>query len=144
MYGIGPKGIVHKAKACSYNGEVDTVAYIRNRTTTSIKRYKTPYEVWKGEKPNIEHLKVFGWIAYAHVPDSERQKLDKKAEKLRFVGYCTQSKGYRLLDENISKVFIRRDVIFNEKDFGHMTAKTNFTRNIFNACQNNRFVSNHF
>ena len=62
---------------------------------------------------------MFGRIAYAHVPDSQRQKLDKKAEKLRFVGYCTQSKGYRLLDENTSKVFIRRDVIFSEKDFGH-------------------------
>ena len=62
---------------------------------------------------------MFGCIAYAHVPDSQRQKLDKKAEKLRFVGYCTQSKGYRLLDENTSKVFIRRGVIFNEKDFGH-------------------------
>ena len=94
---------------------VDAAAY----TTSSIKGFKTPYEVWKGEKPNIEHLKVFGCIAYAHVPDSQRQKLDKKAKKLRFVGYCTQSKGYRLLGENTSKVFIRRDVIFNEKDFGH-------------------------
>jgi len=26
-------------------------------------------------------------MAYAHIPDSERQKLDKKVKKLRFVGY---------------------------------------------------------
>ena len=99
---------------------VDAAAYIRNRTSTSsIKGFKTPYEVWSGEKPNIEHLKVFGCIAYSHIPDSQRQKLDKKAVKLRFVGYCIQSKGYRLLDEKTSRVFIRRDVIFNEQDFGH-------------------------
>ena len=99
---------------------VEAAAYIRNRTSTSsIKGSKTPYEVWSGKKPNIEHLKVFGCMAYSHVPDSQRQKLDKKAVKLRFVGYCIQSKGYRLLDEKTSRVFIRRDVIFNEQDFGH-------------------------
>ena len=58
-------------------------------------------------------------MAYSHVPDSQRQKLDKKAVKLRFVGYCIQSKGYRLLDEKTSRVFIRRDVIFSEQNFGH-------------------------
>ena len=50
-----------------------------------------------------------------------RKKLDKKAVKLRFVGYSIQSKAYRLLDEKTSKIYIRRDVIFNEKDFGQKT-----------------------
>lgn len=59
-------------------------------------------------------------MAYAHIPDSQRQKLDKKADKLRFVGYSVKSKGYRLLDENTSKVFICRDVIFNETNFGQL------------------------
>ena len=49
--------------------------------------------------------------------------MDKKAEKLRFVGYSTQSKGYRLLNENTSTVVIRRDVIINEMDFGHKVAE---------------------
>ena len=35
------------------------------------------------------------------------------------MGYSTQLKGYRLLDEKNSNVVIRRDVIFNERDFGH-------------------------
>ena len=99
---------------------VEAAAYIRNRTSTSsIKGFKTPYEVWSGKKPDIGNLKVFGCMAYSHVHDSQRQKLDKKAVKLRFVGYCIQSKGYRLLDEKTSRVFIRRDVIFNEQNFGH-------------------------
>lgn len=34
------------------------------------------------------------------------------------MGYSTQSKGYKLLDEKTSTVIICRDVIFNEKDFG--------------------------
>lgn len=33
--------------------------------------------VWK--KTDISHMKVFGCVAYAHVPNTERKKLDKKA-----------------------------------------------------------------
>ncbi len=53
-----------------------------------------------------------------HIPDAARQKLDKKAEKLRFIGYSKVSKGYRLINEKTKKVVIRHDVIFNETDFG--------------------------
>ena len=62
---------------------------------------------------------MFGCIAYAYVPDALRNKLDNKAVKFQFVGYSTQSKRYRLFDEKTSRVYTRRDVIFNEKDFGH-------------------------
>ena len=70
---------------------VETAAYIRNRTpTTAIKGNKTPLEVWSGVPPNIAHLKVFGCMAYAHVPDAQRQKLDSKGHKTSVRGLlCT-------------------------------------------------------
>ena len=87
--------ITHTGLTNPYWAEaVATAAYLRNRTTTSaLQTNATHYELWYGRKPDISHLRVFGCIAYAHVPDSERRKLDKKAEKLRFVGYCKNSKG---------------------------------------------------
>jgi hypothetical protein len=97
---------------------VAAAAYVCNRTTTTaIKENKTPYERWYGRKPRVSHLKVFGCVAYAHVPDSERRKLDKKAVKLRFVGYSRKSKGYRLFNEQTQKLLNRIDVIFNETEF---------------------------
>ena len=66
---------------------------------------------------------MFGCAAYAHILDTQRKKLDKKAEKLRFVGYSIQSKAYQLLDDKTSKFYIRRDIVFNEKDFGHLPRK---------------------
>ena len=49
---------------------VECAAYIRNRTSMSaIKGNKTPLEVWSGKKPDVSHLKVFGCMAYTHVPD---------------------------------------------------------------------------
>ena len=99
---------------------VATAAYIKNRTpANAIKQNKTPFERWYGKKPNVSNLKVFGCITYAHVPDSQRQKLDKKSKKLRFVGYSLEHKGYRLISEETLKVIIHRDAVFNETALGH-------------------------
>ena len=48
------------------------------------------------------------------------QNWTKKAKKLRFVGDVINSTGYSLLDEATLKVVVRRDVVFNEVDFGEL------------------------
>ena len=65
---------------------VATAAYLRNRTPTrALKEKKTPYEKWCERKPDLSHLRVFGCMAYAYIPDANRKgKLSKKAEKLRW------------------------------------------------------------
>ena len=96
---------------------VNTAAYIRNRVTTATSG-QTPYERWYGRIPDVSHFRVFGCIAYTHIPEVERKKLDKKTIKLRFLGYSDNQKGYRLFDVENRKMIVRRDVIFNETDFG--------------------------
>ena len=75
--------------------EAVATAYLRSRIVTrSLKENMTPYEKWYDWKPNLAHLRVFGCMAYAHVPDSNRRgKPSKKAEKLRFIGHSHQTKG---------------------------------------------------
>ena len=62
-------------------------------------------------------MRVFGCVAYAHIPNEERRKLGKKAAKLRFMGYANNAKGYRLYDEEKRRIQTRCDVIFNESNF---------------------------
>ena len=50
-----------------------TAIYLQNRSPTKPVEGKTPYEVVYGEKPNVGHLKVFGYSAYSYVPKDERQ-----------------------------------------------------------------------
>jgi len=104
---------------------ISAAAYVRNRLpTVALKERETPYERWYGRKPDVSYFRVFGCMAYAYVPDCERQKLDTKSKKMRFVGYSLTSKGYRLFDETNQKPCVRRDVEFNESDFGQKSVMT--------------------
>jgi hypothetical protein len=67
-----------------------TAIYIMNRTPTTAVHGMTPKEKYSGRKPYLSHLKVFGCIAYVHVPDELRIKLDLKAEKCVFIGYSLE------------------------------------------------------
>lgn len=95
-----------------------TAVYLRNRSPTSSLPETTPMEVWTGKKPDVSHLRVFGCSAYAHIPRDERGKLDSKTRKCWMMGYGTTTKGYRLYDQNRSRVFYSRDVQFNEQGTG--------------------------
>ena len=64
-------------------------------------------------------------MCYAYIPEvNKRGKLSNKAEKLRFIGYSLQTKGYHLFDKGTSKILVCRDVIFNESDFKYGSSKT--------------------
>ena len=78
----------------------------------------TPFEAWTGDKPDVSHLRSFGCTAYAHIPKDERKKLDSKARKCIFLGYGTETKGYRLYDCKRKGVFYSRGVKFSESEFG--------------------------
>ena len=112
--------ISHAGLAKSYWAEaVATAAYLKNRTPTrSLKGDITPYERWYERKCDVSRLRVFGCMAYARIPPQMRQKLDDRARRLRFVGYAKGNKGYRLMDDETKKVYVCRDVVFNETDFG--------------------------
>ncbi len=93
---------------------VATAIYIMNRTPTTAVHGMTPEEKFTGKKPDVSHLRVFGCIAYVHVPDEKRSKLDPKAEKCIFIGYSSKQKGYRCFSPSTRKLQVSKDVVFDE------------------------------
>ena len=93
---------------------VSTAVYFKNGCPTRAVQEKTPYEAWHGQPPAVDHLRVFGCDAYAHVPKDERGKFDSKARKCILLSYGEKTKGYRLYDVNEKKILYSRDVQFNE------------------------------
>jgi hypothetical protein len=65
---------------------VASAVYIMNRTPTVAIHGMTPEEKFTGKKLDVSHLIVFGYVAYVHVPDEKRSKVDSKAEKCIFIG----------------------------------------------------------
>ncbi|KPJ16606.1 Retrovirus-related Pol polyprotein from transposon TNT 1-94 [Papilio machaon] len=88
--------------------------FLKNRSPTKALKDKTPEEAWTGRKVNLGFVKVFGCKAYMHVPDQKRRKLDPKSKELILLGYCENSKAYRLLDPVSGNLHKARDVVFFE------------------------------
>ena len=53
---------------------VAVAVYIMNRCSTKSVKNKVPQEAWMGMNHSVSHLKVFGCVAYAHVPNELRRK----------------------------------------------------------------------
>ena len=97
---------------------VATAVYIRNRSPATKLKGKTPFEFWNNEKPSVDHLRVFGCKALVHVPSERRKgKLDKRSMVCIFVGYPSDSKGYKLFNLETRKMLRSNDVLFSEKEF---------------------------
>jgi hypothetical protein len=91
-----------------------TAVYIMNRTPTTTIHGMTPKEKFTGKKPDVSHLRVFSCIAYVHVLNEKRSKLDPKVEKCIFIGYSLEQKGYRCFNPSTQKLLVSRDVVFDE------------------------------
>ncbi|MCO5614455.1 hypothetical protein L7F22_068737 [Adiantum nelumboides] len=114
-----------KAKSLPHKLWMEAVAcaaHVLNRCSTCALKTITPYESWYNRKPSVSYLRVFGCLAYAHIPQQLRGKLDDKAVKCIFVGYSSGSKGYRLYNPATNKIFESRDVIFAETTAQPMVA----------------------
>ncbi|GAU16794.1 hypothetical protein TSUD_200370 [Trifolium subterraneum] len=89
---------------------VNWAIYVLNRSPTNAIPDKTPEEAWSSIKPTVKHFKIFGCIAYTHIPDAQRKKLDDKSLKCIFLGVSEESKTYRLYHPITKKIIVSRDV----------------------------------
>ena len=111
---------------------VQTTIYILNRSPTRVVQGMTPEEAWSGRKPQVNHFKIFGSTAYALVPEKTRHKLDDKSTKCIFIGYSTETKGYKLYDPTSKKIIVSRDVVFDED--------SNTKTNDLQSCEKNDHI----
>ena len=81
-----------------------TTVYLMNQCTTSRVHEVTLHEKYYGRKLDLSHIRIFGAIAYVHIPDEKRQKLDPKSEKCILVGYSLEQKGYKCFNPSTWKV----------------------------------------
>ena len=79
---------------------VRTACYVLNRVLIRPILKKTPYELFKGRKPNISHLKVFGCKCFIlNNGKNNLGKFDPKADEGIFLVYSLYNHAYRVIGE---------------------------------------------
>jgi hypothetical protein len=54
----------------------------------------TLVERWCGKNPSVSHLRVYGYVAWAHIPNDCKKKLDAKSHACIMMGYSEESTTY--------------------------------------------------
>ena len=74
-----------------------------------------PLESFSGKRQDIAHLRVFGARCWAKTPAAHGDsKLDPRSSECRLLGYASGSGNYKVQDLVSHRVFVSRDVIFEE------------------------------
>ena len=77
----------------------------------------TPFELWKGHKPNLRYFKVWGCLAFVKLTDPKIPKLGVRATTCAFIGYAINSTAFRFLNIENNVIFELGDAIFHEEKF---------------------------
>ena len=94
---------------------MSTACYISNRAYVRKGLDKTPYELYKGRKPNISHLRIFGSKCFIHNNGKVNiGKFDPKADTGIFIGYSLRSKAYRIYNLRTRTIEESMHVVFDE------------------------------
>jgi len=84
---------------------------------TKILRWKSPFETLFNTKPDLSNMKIIGCLCYALNLSPHIDKFSPKARKCIFLGYPHGQKAFKVYDIDRHKVFISRDVSFEEHIF---------------------------
>jgi hypothetical protein len=109
---------------------VVTATYLKNKSPNSCLEGVTLLEAWSGEKPVVNHLKVFSSIAFVRKP----KEMDRKTTQGLFVGFG--GKSYRAWISAQRKPYISKDILVVENPLTPMISMGD------NAKPDNQIVRN--
>ena len=100
----------------SFWGEaVNTACQILNREYFRPNSKKTPYELWRGKKPVVKYLQIFGSFCYILHDRENLEKFNAKSDKGYFLGYSSTSKAYKEYNLRTKTVMESSNVVINDE-----------------------------
>ncbi|KAK1406643.1 hypothetical protein QVD17_42133 [Tagetes erecta] len=94
-----------------------TATHVINRLPSDVIGNKTPYEVLHNLKPDYDHMRVFGCLAYYKSTETNGDKFEVRGRPGIFLGYPPGTKGHKIFDIQHNKIIISRNVKFMEHVF---------------------------
>jgi hypothetical protein len=94
-----------------------TATHLINRTPSKKLDYDTPLHRLLGATMDYTNLHVFGCACWPNLRLYASHKLQYRPTRCIFLGYSNIHKGYKCLDPTSGRVYISRDVVFDESLF---------------------------
>ena len=94
-----------------------TATHLINLLPSKVINYQTPFEKLFLEKPNYNSLHIFGCAVWPNLRPYNSRKLAFRSTRCVFLGYSSMHKGYKCLEPSTGRVYISRDVVFDESIF---------------------------
>ena len=94
-----------------------TAVHIINMLPSRVINNETPMERLLHVKPDYTSLRVFGCACWPNLRPYNNRKLMFRSKQCAFLGYSAQHKGVKCLDISTGRVYISRDVVFDETKF---------------------------
>ena len=80
-------------------------AYLQNRAYTKALETETPYQSWKGNKPNVAHLCEFSVLVYIlRQGQYQGNKMEKKTKRPIFIGLNNENKSVKYYALDTTKI----------------------------------------
>ncbi|XP_021825771.1 uncharacterized protein LOC110766715 [Prunus avium] len=93
---------------------ISTACYTSNRAFFRPHTKSTPYEIWKGKKPNVKHLRTFGSKCYIYKDREYLGKFDARSDVGIFLGYSMNSRAYRAFNSRTKTIMESSNVVVND------------------------------
>ena len=93
---------------------VNTACHTVNKVYFRPGTKKTPYEQWKGRKPNVKYFRIFGSTCFILKDRENVGKFDSRSDEGIFLGYSSTSKAYRVYYKRTMKVMEIVNVVIDE------------------------------
>jgi len=94
-----------------------TATYLINRLPSKVIQGQTPLERLFHHTPHYKTLRIFGCACWPNLRPYNSRKLQFRSKQCVFLGYSNLHKGFNCLDVAEGRVYISRDVVFDETVF---------------------------
>ena len=91
--------------------------YLINLLPSKVINFHTPVELLLKETPEYNSLRVFGCACWPNLRPYNTRKLAFRSTRCVFLGYSSIHKGFKCLEVSTGRVYISRDVVFDETIF---------------------------
>jgi len=102
-----------------------TAVFLINRLPSRVIHGETPLERLYKQKPDYSFFRTFGCAVWPNLRPYNARKLQFRSKQCVFLGYSNLHKGFKCLDPKEGRIYISRDVVFDEHVFPFASLHSN-------------------